>query len=117
MTRDENNCVEILIHDLQKAMWADAGLLRHECTLRRGLSAQAECEAALGRFQQEGKTSRRLLEGLALSSVARGMLVSALARTESRGAHFRNDHPHRDDANFRAHSVLLRDAEVAFEVW
>jgi len=117
MTRDENNCVEILIHDLQKAMWADAGLLRHESTLRRGLSAQAECEAALGRFQQEGKTSRRLLEGLALSSVARGMLVSALARTESRGAHFRNDHPHRDDANFRAHSVLLRDAEVAFEVW
>jgi L-aspartate oxidase len=117
MTRDEDAFVEVLIHHLQTAMWADAGLLRQESTLQAGLAAHAECDAGLQRFVQQGNTSRRLLEGLALCSVAKAILVSALARTESRGAHFRNDHPKRDQTNFRAHSVLTRDAQIAFEVW
>jgi L-aspartate oxidase len=117
MTREEDAFVEILVHHLQRAMWTDAGLLRQESTLLAGLAGQAECKAGLQRFVQQGKTSRQLLEGLALSSVARVILVSAMARTESRGAHFRNDHPQRDDKIFRTHSVLTRDAEVTFEVW
>ena len=40
-----------------------------------------------------------------MSRVAHAILHSALARTESRGAHFRNDYPHRDDANFQKHSI------------
>jgi L-aspartate oxidase len=117
MTREEDAFVEILVHHLQRAMWTDAGLLRQESTLLAGLAGQAECEAGLQRFIQQGKTSRQLLEGLALSSGAQVILISAMARTESRGAHFRNDHPQRDDKIFRAHSVLTRDAEVTFEVW
>jgi succinate dehydrogenase/fumarate reductase flavoprotein subunit len=39
-----------------------------------------------------------------MSRVAHAILASALARTESRGAHFRNDFPRRDDANFLKHS-------------
>ena len=117
MTPEDDEIVDNFIQQLQTAMWADAGLLRHESTLLAGLSAQAECEAGLQRFAQQGKTSRRLLEGLALNSVSRVILISAMARNESRGAHFRNDHPHRDDTNFRAHSILTRDAAIAFEVW
>ena len=36
---------------------------------------------------------------------------SALARTESRGAHFREDHPLRDDANWLRHSLANRNAD------
>jgi L-aspartate oxidase len=98
-------------------MWDYAGLLREESTLHQGLAAQAECDAALDRLTRQGKGSRRLVEAYAMSAVASVILRSALARTESRGAHFRIDYPLRDDARFHKHSVLGRDGLVRFEEW
>jgi succinate dehydrogenase / fumarate reductase flavoprotein subunit len=37
--------------------------------------------------------------------------VSALGRTESRGAHSREDHPRRDDANWLRHTLARLDGE------
>jgi len=116
----EETRVEAVIARLQASMWAYAGLLRHESTLRAGLAAQAECEAGLARFIEQGKTSRRLMEARALSRVAHAILHSALARTESRGAHFRNDFPRRDDQRFLKHSVLSGGdggEQIVFEAW
>jgi succinate dehydrogenase/fumarate reductase flavoprotein subunit len=109
--------VEAVIAKLQTAMWTHAGLLREDATMRQGLTAQAACDVELAAIASEGRTSRRLAEGQALSRVAHAILQSALARTESRGAHFRNDFPVRDDANFMRHSVLGRDGRVGFEEW
>ncbi len=117
LSTDGQEQVEKLIAELQAAMWVCAGLLRDEATLRKGLAAQAECEAALEGIARQGKVSRRLAEAQALSRVAHAILQSALARTESRGAHFRNDFPKRDDRNFQLHSVLTRDPRVQFEQW
>jgi succinate dehydrogenase/fumarate reductase flavoprotein subunit len=98
-------------------MWAYAGLLREERTLKQGFVELEACAAALAELAERGKGSRRLTEALAMSRVAHSILASALARTESRGAHFRNDYPMRDDANFRKHSVFGRDGRVTFEEW
>ena len=111
----EEELAEIQIATLQRAMWTFAGLLRQDSTLQQGIAAQARCETALEFFAQQRKASRRLAEAQSLSSVARAILHSALARTESRGAHFRNDYPKRDDENFRRHSVLSCDGRVVFE--
>ncbi|HWT67106.1 MAG TPA: L-aspartate oxidase [Terracidiphilus sp.] len=112
--------VEKFIAALQHAMWAHAGLLREEQGMRDGEHAVAACEADLEAMAQRGR-SRRLAEGLALCVVARAILLAALERTESRGAHFRNDYPKRDDAHFQKHSTVRRGADgtwrVGFEAW
>lgn len=119
-TTDEID-VEAGIARLQGSMWMHAGLLREEGSLREGLRTLGECDCAFARFAERGKTRRRVVEAQALCTVAHAILVSALARTESRGAHFRNDFPKRDDQRFKKHSVLHRDgtgeARIAFDTW
>ncbi len=46
-----------------------------------------------------------------LLDVAEAVVVSGLARRESRGAHYRRDHPARDDENWLKHTVVRRDPE------
>jgi L-aspartate oxidase len=109
--------VEAVIAELQRTMWANAGLLRKEPTLREGLAAQERCETKLMEIAEGRNASRRLIEAQALAHVAKVILHSALARTESRGAHFRSDFPARDDEHFRKHSVLSCAGKVTFEEW
>lgn len=113
----EMNLVEVYVMHLRRAMWANGGLLRSAATLQLGLSAQAECETGLAYFARQGKRSRVLFETQSMASVARAVLCSALARQESRGAHFRNDFPQHDDTRFLKHSVIAQDGGVRFEAW
>lgn len=105
---------EDAIANLQAGMWAFAGLLRDEDNLRKGVAALRESARRIDELARSG-SSRRLAEGQSLCRVADAILKCALARTESRGAHFRNDFPHRDDARFSLHSILGRDGTVRFE--
>jgi L-aspartate oxidase len=109
--------LEEIIARLQASMWSYAGLLREESTLRQGIAAQKACAAALTRLAGKSKGGRRLAEAQAMSQVARAILHSALARTESRGAHFRNDFSHRNDQSFQKHSVYTVRAPVTFKTW
>lgn len=110
----EETRVEAAVARLQAAMWAYAGLLREASTLRLGLAAVGEAEAEFAGLVAQGKGHRRLSEALALCAVARSILEPALARTESRGAHYRNDFPQRDDAHFQKHSIYQVGQAVRF---
>lgn len=105
------------IRALRQAMWADGGLLRSASSLESGLGAQAECENGLAHLEEQGKRSRRLFEAQSLARVAGAILCSAIAREESRGAHFRNDFPQRNDERFQKHSIYTSDRSVVFESW
>ncbi|MGH9215188.1 MAG: L-aspartate oxidase, partial [Acidimicrobiales bacterium] len=73
---------------LQRAMTADAGVLRSADSLERARDAAA---AALAQANPSSDGADSELANLA--TVGWALASSALARTESRGAHARTDHP------------------------
>jgi L-aspartate oxidase len=79
-------------------MWDEVGLVRTEAGLRRAREGIDDIESSLPAGADE-------LRGL--MTVARLIARAALARPESRGAHFRSDHP-RPDAGWRRRLVLSR---------
>jgi L-aspartate oxidase len=102
--------VEEAIRRLQQQMWEHAGLLRDAELLRSIDLAEATRYA---NAIPSSQWTRREYEARSLARVARAIVVCALAREESRGAHYRNDFPQRDDARFRTHSHMV-GASVRF---
>jgi len=117
MDRGDVALAEAYVTALRSAMWVDGGLQRSKSSMQDALRKQAECETGLEFFKQQGKDSRRLVEAFSLCRVARVILVSGLAREESRGAHFRNDFPQHDNERFLKHSIYSPDGRVKFEAW
>lgn len=90
--------------ELQNLMWQKAGLLREA----DGLASAQAALAAPAQQPVVKDRSRAAIELRNLHEVARCMVKAALARQESRGAHYRNDFAQRDDEKFQKHSVSER---------
>ncbi len=93
------------LRDLQQLMWNNAGLLRDA----EGLQAAAAEFPRLSRPWRGTFTTRALVEYRNLHTVSRLIVHSALGREESRGAHYRNDFPRREDDRFARHSIIQKD--------
>ena len=100
---------------MQKVMQDHCGVYRTEALLKEGLEKLTRVaarlpEAALADHSKMFNTAR--LEALELENllpIARATLVSALARSESRGAHTREDHPKRDDDHWLRHTLYFSE--------
>ena len=101
--------IPALLQDLKQLMWEKAGLLRDAEGL---LAARAGLDAIAS--QMPPASDRAGLELKNLHAVGTLIVDSALAREESRGAHYRNDFPRRNDAEFQRHSII-RNGVVSFE--
>jgi L-aspartate oxidase len=107
--------VEPLVAELRAMMWRHAGLLRDEATLRAGLETLWPIMERVEHIVKHARISRALIEAESLLQIAMVILMSAIERKESRGGHFREDFPKRDDAHFSAHSIVDSDGIVRFE--
>jgi L-aspartate oxidase len=100
---------ENLIRQMQDLMWNKVGIVRDGSGLRTAIQE-------LQGFTEKTAYAhtRRAYEAKNINLA--GLLVarSALAREESRGAHYRLDFPDRNDAKFLKHSVV-RGESVQFE--
>ena len=101
--------------ELQETMDAHASVYRTEETLKQ---AEVDIAGLKARYVHVGVADRglryntELLEAVELGfllDLAEVMVVSAKARNESRGGHFREDFPHRDDVNFMRHTMAYKD--------
>ena len=88
--------------DLQATMWRTLGIVRTAAGMRQGLAEVEALAGTLDRARPAGARALMLHAQMASSLlVARACLSSALAREESRGAHYRTDFPAQDDARWR----------------
>ncbi len=101
--------------ELQHTMMEDCGIFRHRAGLSRALRTQKELEKKSLSLHVEDKSpcfNTNLLEALETQNMvayARAIIESALARTESRGSHYRTDYPQRDDARWMKHTMAVRN--------
>ncbi len=101
---------------LQEIMGRLAGVVRDGAGLRHALDRIAELRAeALPALRADGASPfcRELGEAhevAAMLDLAELVVRSALFRTESRGHHLRTDHPARDDAAWRVHTLMTAGA-------
>lgn len=107
--------------DLRHLMQEHVSITRTEASLRVALNQLQELRARYRRVKLEDRGSvfnQNLLEAWetgCLLDVAEATAASALARTESRGTHYREDYPKRDDVNWLKHTLLFRRADGEYE--
>ncbi|AFY86177.1 succinate dehydrogenase/fumarate reductase flavoprotein subunit [Chroococcidiopsis thermalis] len=95
----------------QDAMTQHCGVFRTESLMQEGLQQLQQLQQQSAQIYLDDKGScwnTEIIEALELGSlivVGQLILHSALNRQESRGAHFREDFPQRDDSNFLKHTL------------
>lgn len=95
---------------IQRLMWEKVGILRDGRELKEALRHLMH----LGSHFRTASGNRAECELTNLITVAELMIVSAMAREESRGAHYRSDHPYRNEQKFKKHSAVSTATRVDF---
>jgi succinate dehydrogenase / fumarate reductase flavoprotein subunit len=102
--------------DLQKIMQSLVGIFRTEEDLKKAFAELEDLKARAANASVEG--SRLFNPGWHLARELKSMLtiseavaLSALARTESRGAHSRIDFPNYDPVWEKKHNIIVREGE------
>jgi len=123
LTSTGSERVAAIRRELQHTMDRNAQVYRTEESLAQAAADIAGLKRRYPRVAITDKGTRfnsDLLEAIELGfllDLAEVLVISARARTESRGGHFREDYPHRDDDTFMRHTMayLNPDSIVRLE--
>lgn len=104
----EESVADASAEEVRAASWDGLGVIRDGA----GIERAAGRLAAAQRGARSAEISRRGVEARNLCEVALAVARAAAWRRESRGAHYRSDHPRTDDAGYRCHSLQRRGRDV-----
>ena len=113
-TRPDGERVADIRKALQETMDANAQVFRTKDSLTQALDDIKDLAKRYRAVSVQDKSrtfNTDLLEAVELGfllDIAETVVVGALNREESRGGHFREDFPNRDDANFMHHTMAYR---------
>ena len=110
---DGTHEVKAVFEELQSLMWEHAGLLRDEESLREGLARLADVRERTTDLAVGPPTSESFEFAVDIEfmlTAAETVLRGALARDESRGAHYRTDYPETDPTWQR--NILFEQADL-----
>jgi succinate dehydrogenase / fumarate reductase, flavoprotein subunit len=107
--------------DLQEMMQELVGIVRTEAEMRRALEGIDRLRARAARVRVSGNREynpgwHTALDLPNLLTVSEAVTRSALERQESRGAHYRDDHPQKDEAFGKVSVVVRREAGGGMQV-
>jgi len=117
MNNNGTEKVSHLRHELQQSMTDNAGVFRTEETLAKQLNIMKDLREKYKHIRIEDKSkifNTELQEAIEFGHMldyCTFIAQSALARKESRGAHYREDFPTRDDENFLQHTMGYMDKD------
>ncbi|HMK34144.1 MAG TPA: succinate dehydrogenase flavoprotein subunit [Desulfomonilaceae bacterium] len=100
---------------LQEIMTSKCSVFRNEADLTNALSEIKSLQERYTNITVDDRGdvfNTDLMDAVELESLlglAEAVVASALARRESRGAHFRDDYPERDDENWLKHTLIVRE--------
>jgi fumarate reductase (CoM/CoB) subunit A len=101
---------------LRECLWNQVGVIRTADGLNRGLETiRSLGEAATACLGDRPATLVKCLELDNLLLTSEAIALSALYRTESRGTHYREDFPERDDTNWLYNVLVRRRADGTLE--
>jgi succinate dehydrogenase / fumarate reductase flavoprotein subunit len=101
---------------LQKVMQDNVGIVRNDADMRKALTAIGELQQRADKVAVVGNREynpgwHTALDLQNLLTVSEVIAMSAIERTESRGGHFREDHPDKDPAQAKFNLVVARGAD------
>src|SRR5690625_481923 len=114
LARDVGERVADIRRDLQETMDADVQVFRTAETLQKAQAEVQELQQRYNRVSVQDKGKRfntELMEAFELGfmlDLAESVIAAALNREESRGGHYREDFPNRDDENWMKHTMVYR---------
>ncbi len=107
--------------DLQQTMMDNVSVFRNEQTMTKALDEIPGLRKRANQtvIQDKGKRfNTEIMDAVELGFMvdyAESIAACALHRTESRGAHSREDYPNRDDEQWLKHTLYYSDAEGQYE--
>jgi L-aspartate oxidase len=95
-------------HEIQTFMWDYVGIVRSNRRLKKAKARVEILQREIEDFFHLNPVRDEVVELRNLATTAELIILSALARKESRGLHYNIDHPKKDDVNWKKDTIIKK---------